>query len=72
VSSADQFADVMLGTRGGVPIRIRDVAQVEDGAAERRTWSALSKGNSGKDVVAIDVLRQSGPTPSKLRTTSAR
>jgi HAE1 family hydrophobic/amphiphilic exporter-1 len=41
VSSADQFGEVMLGTRGGVPIRMRDVAQVEDGAAELRTWSAL-------------------------------
>ena len=61
VATADQFADVMLGTRGGVPIRIRDVAQVEDGAAELRTWSALfRKGSPGKDVVAIDVLRQSG------------
>jgi hydrophobic/amphiphilic exporter-1 (mainly G- bacteria), HAE1 family len=61
VSSADQFAEVMLGTRGGVPIRMRDVAQVEDGAAELRTWSALFRqGGSGKDVVAIQVLRQSG------------
>src|SRR6202158_3827629 len=41
VSSAVQFADVMLGTRGGVPTRIRDVAELEDGAAELRTWSAL-------------------------------
>ena len=61
VSSADQFAEVMLGTRGGVPIRMRDVAQVEDGAAELRTWSALfRKGEPGKDVVAVQVLRQSG------------
>jgi len=67
VSSADQFAEVMLGTRGGVPIRIRDVAQVEDGAAERRTWSALfQKGTPGKDVVAIDVLRQSGANTVKV------
>src|SRR5215471_4933867 len=61
VPTADQFADVMLGTRGGVPIRIRDVAQVEDGAAELRTWSVLfRKAGPGKDVVAIDILRQSG------------
>src|ERR1700740_193371 len=31
VSSAEQFTDVMLGMRGNVPIRIRDVAQGEDG-----------------------------------------
>ena len=67
VSSADQFGDVMLGTRGGVPIRMRDVAQVEDGAAELRTWSALFRqGDQGKDVVAIQVLRQSGANTVKV------
>jgi HAE1 family hydrophobic/amphiphilic exporter-1 len=67
VSSADQFADVMLGTRGGVPIRMRDVAQVEDGAAELRTWSALFReGRPGKDVVSIQVLRQSGANTVKV------
>ncbi len=67
VSSADQFGDVMLGTRGGVPIRMRDVARVEDGAAELRTWSALFRqGAAGKDVVAIDVLRQSGANTVKV------
>jgi HAE1 family hydrophobic/amphiphilic exporter-1 len=67
VSSADQFAEVMLGTRGGVPIRIRDVASVEDGAAELRTWSALFRGREpGKDVVAIQVLRQSGANTVKV------
>jgi hydrophobic/amphiphilic exporter-1 (mainly G- bacteria), HAE1 family len=67
VSSADQFGDVMLGTRGGIPIRMRDVAQVEDGAAELRTWSALFRqGGQGKDVVAIDVLRQSGANTVKV------
>jgi HAE1 family hydrophobic/amphiphilic exporter-1 len=67
VSSADQFADVILGTRGGVPIRVRDVAQVEDGAAELRTWSALFRnGKPGKDVVTIQVLRQSGANTVKV------
>ncbi len=67
ISSADQFADVMLGARGTVPIRIRDVAQVEDGAAELRTWSALFQhGHPGKDVVAIEVLRQSGANSVKV------
>jgi hydrophobic/amphiphilic exporter-1 (mainly G- bacteria), HAE1 family len=67
VSSADQFADVMLGTRGSVPIRLRDVASVEDGAAELRTWSALFRQREpGKDVVAIQVLRQSGANTVKV------
>jgi HAE1 family hydrophobic/amphiphilic exporter-1 len=61
VTSADQFADVVVGTQGGIPIRVRDVAQVEDGAQELRTWSALfSRNNPGQDVVSIQILRQSG------------
>jgi HAE1 family hydrophobic/amphiphilic exporter-1 len=61
VTSADQFSEVVVGTRGGIPVRVRDVAQVEDGAEELRTWSALfRKGNSGQDVVSVQILRQSG------------
>ena len=61
VTSAEQFGEIVIGTRGGTPVRIRDVAQVEDGAQELRTWSALfRKGAAAQDVVAIQVLRQSG------------
>jgi hydrophobe/amphiphile efflux-1 (HAE1) family protein len=61
VTSAEQFGEIVVGTRGGTPVRVRDVAQVEDGAQELRTWSALfRKGSPPQDVVAIDVLRQSG------------
>src|SRR5690349_13714941 len=61
VTSAEQFGEIVIGTRGGTPVRVRDVAQVEDGAQELRTWSALYHGNSpGQDVVSIQVLRQSG------------
>src|SRR5882762_3468272 len=61
VTSAEQFGEIVIGTRGGTPVRVRDVAQVEDGAQELRTWSALfRKGSPGQDVVSIQVLRQSG------------
>ncbi len=61
VTSAEQFGEIVIGTRGGTPVRVRDVAQVEDGAQELRTWSALfRKGTAAQDVVAIQVLRQSG------------
>jgi HAE1 family hydrophobic/amphiphilic exporter-1 len=61
VTSAEQFGEIVIGTRGGTPVRVRDVARVEDGAEELRTWSALfRKGAAPQDVVAIDVLRQSG------------
>jgi hydrophobic/amphiphilic exporter-1 (mainly G- bacteria), HAE1 family len=61
VASADQFGEIVVGTRGGTPVRVRDIAQVEDGAEELRTWSAVFQKNTPpQDVVAIDVLRQSG------------
>ena len=61
VTSAEQFGEIVIGTRGGTPVRIRDIAQVEDGAQELRTWSALfRKGAAGQEVVSVQVLRQSG------------
>jgi len=67
VTSADQFSDVVIGTQGGIPVRMRDVAQVEDGAQELRTWSALfGKNNPGQDVVSIQILRQSGVNTVKV------
>jgi len=61
VNSAEQFGEIVIGTRGGTPVRVRDVAQVEDGAQELRTWSGFfRKGSPGQEVVAIQVLRQSG------------
>jgi hydrophobic/amphiphilic exporter-1 (mainly G- bacteria), HAE1 family len=67
VTSADQFSDVVIGTQGRIPVRIRDVAQVEDGAQELRTWSALfAKNNPGQDVVSIQILRQSGANTVKV------
>src|SRR5947199_3132012 len=61
VTSAEQFGEIVIGTRGGTAVRVRDVAKVEDGAEELRTWSALfRKGLPEQEVVAIQVLRQSG------------
>ncbi|MGH9863194.1 MAG: efflux RND transporter permease subunit [Candidatus Acidiferrales bacterium] len=56
VTSTEQFADIIIATRGGTPIRVRDVARVEDGAEELRTWSMFH----GKDVVSVEVRRQTG------------
>ncbi len=61
VTSAEQFGEIVIGTRAGTPVRVRDVAQVEDGASELRTWSAFfRKGVPGEDVVTVQIRRQSG------------
>src|SRR5579864_4730907 len=67
VASADQFGEIVIGTRGGTPVRVRDVAQVEDGAQELRTWSALFRKDApGQDVVSVQILRQSGANTVKV------
>ncbi len=61
VTSADQFGDIIVATRGGVPIRVRDIGRVEDGAQELRTWSALMrKDQRVQEAVSVQVLRQTG------------
>src|SRR5215470_9869493 len=61
VVSPEQFGEVVVGTRGGIPVRVRDVAEVEDGSQELRRWSALfTKDKPAEDVVSIQILRQSG------------
>jgi len=67
VASADQFGEIVIGTRGGTPVRVRDVAQVEDGAQELRTWSALFRKDAPpQEVVSIQVVRQSGTNTVKV------
>src|SRR6267154_867569 len=67
VTSAEQFGEIVIGTRGGTPVRVRDVAQVEDGAQELRTWSALFRKDAPpQEVVSIQVVRQSGTNTVKV------
>ncbi len=64
VSSSDQFADIIIANRAGTPLRLRDVARVQDGAEELRGWSALASKSSRetgmREVVTLDIRRQSG------------
>jgi HAE1 family hydrophobic/amphiphilic exporter-1 len=55
------FADVVVATRGGVPIRVRDLATVVDGAAERRSGAFLGDNERGETrAVSVEVLKISG------------
>jgi HAE1 family hydrophobic/amphiphilic exporter-1 len=53
---ARAFNDLVIATRKGSPIRVRDVGWAEDGTKEQRSISRLN----GAPTVAIEVLRQSG------------
>src|SRR6185436_15124776 len=56
IESADQFNNIVVASAGPTPIRLRDVAVVEDTTREART-SALF---DGQRTVVLDVRRQSG------------
>ncbi len=50
------FADIVVTTRGGVPLRINDIGRVEDGTKEQRSLARLD----GRPTVIMEVRRQSG------------
>jgi hydrophobic/amphiphilic exporter-1 (mainly G- bacteria), HAE1 family len=50
------FSDLVIATRNGSPIRVRDIGSAEDGTKEQRTLSRLN----GVPTVTIAVRRQSG------------
>jgi hydrophobic/amphiphilic exporter-1 (mainly G- bacteria), HAE1 family len=56
VQSVAEFGDVILRERSGHPIRVADVAQVEDGEADADTIASLD----GTPTVLLQVRRQSG------------
>jgi HAE1 family hydrophobic/amphiphilic exporter-1 len=50
------FNDLVVATRNGSPIRIRDIGRAEDGTREERSVSLLN----GEPTVTLEVRRQSG------------
>jgi len=56
VESVGQFEDLVIAYRQNAPVRIRDVALVEDGQEDLRSLSRLN----GQEAVSLLVRRQSG------------
>jgi hydrophobic/amphiphilic exporter-1 (mainly G- bacteria), HAE1 family len=50
------FGELAVATRGGAPIRLRDLAHVEDGTLEQRSFARLD----GVPTVVLEIRRQSG------------
>ncbi len=53
---AEAFNELVIATRDGAPVRIRDVGGAEDGTKEERSMSRIN----GRPNVTLDVIRQSG------------
>ena len=56
ISDAKGFAELVVATRNGSPIRIRDLGWAEDGTKEQRSVSRLQ----GVPNVTLEIQRQSG------------
>jgi HAE1 family hydrophobic/amphiphilic exporter-1 len=56
VTRVPEFGEIAVAFRDGEPTRLRDVARVEDGVEDARSWAELD----GTPGVALEVRRQSG------------
>lgn len=56
VESVAAFGDLVVAFHDGAPTWLRDVARIEDGMEDERTYAELS----GKQGVSLDIRRQSG------------
>ena len=60
--SAREFGNIIISSRGGMPIRLRDVAKVEDSIENVRTWATFN----GDPTIAIAIQRQPGANTVKV------
>ena len=56
ITDPKAFNDLVIVTRNGSPIRIRDIGWAEDGTKEQRSMAGLN----GVPTVILEVMRQSG------------
>ncbi len=69
VDSIAELERLVVANRGGVPVKLADVARVEDGAAERQTIASLN----GQPAVSLNIVKQSGSnTLNVVRDVKAR
>ncbi|MFN8090911.1 MAG: efflux RND transporter permease subunit [Vicinamibacteria bacterium] len=56
VRSSSSFGDIVITSRRGVPVRVSDVARVEDSTEDARTQASVN----GESAVVLQILKQSG------------
>jgi multidrug efflux pump subunit AcrB len=61
IEDASEIAGLVVGTKGGSPIYVSDIATISDGLAPASTYSRLSlAGAPSEDAITLLVYRQSG------------
>jgi HAE1 family hydrophobic/amphiphilic exporter-1 len=56
LTDPQSFNDLVIATRNGSPVRVRDIGRAEDGTKEQRSFARLN----GAPTVSLEVRRQSG------------
>jgi HAE1 family hydrophobic/amphiphilic exporter-1 len=56
VGSIEEMNDLVVATRAGLPVRIRDVGRAEDGEADPSSYATVN----GREVVILSIRKQSG------------
>ncbi len=60
ITDPDQLRDIAISTRSGVPIYLRDIAEISDGLAAASTYSRVSlHGKPSEQAITLQVLKQS-------------
>ena len=62
LTRAGQFGDIVIKTVNGFPVKLRDVAKVEEGAADERSTVRLG----GRHAISAGVIRQATANPLEL------
>jgi multidrug efflux pump len=62
LQTPEQFRQTIIKSVNGMPIRLRDVAKVEESAAEERALTRLN----GRDAVTLGVIRNATANPLEL------
>jgi HAE1 family hydrophobic/amphiphilic exporter-1 len=56
LKNAADFSDLIVSNRGGSPVRLKDVARVEDSVETLKSWATLN----GENSIIVAILRQPG------------
>ncbi len=62
LSTPGQFSEIVIRTVNNFPVRIKDVARVEEGAASDRSRVRLN----GREAISVGVIRQATANPLEL------
>ena len=62
IKKVDDFKNILVATKDGAEIRVKDIADVEDGIQERTSLAYYA----GKPAIGIDIVKQSGANTVEL------